>query len=93
MVLAKTRRQLRRAVRVTNQILNSLKLEKHPDKTFIGLIERGFEFLRLHFSRSGLQIAQQTLDNFIAKQPGPYLLNDGSKARRHRKVPNGWGAM
>ena len=33
-----------------------LNLEKHPDKTFIGRIERGFDFLGYHFSRAGLTV-------------------------------------
>jgi RNA-directed DNA polymerase len=35
----------RRAVGLVTQVLGSLRLEKHPDKTFIGRIERGFDFL------------------------------------------------
>ena len=35
-ILAKTRWQLRRAVRVMNRGLAQLGLEQHPDKTFIG---------------------------------------------------------
>ena len=45
LILAPTRRQLRGAVKVVNQMLGALMLEKHPDKTFIGRIERGFDFL------------------------------------------------
>ncbi len=40
LVLAPTRWRLRKAV---NEILDSLGLLKHPDKTFIGRIERGFD--------------------------------------------------
>jgi hypothetical protein len=29
-------------LRLVNEILGALRLEKHPDKTFIGRIERGF---------------------------------------------------
>jgi hypothetical protein len=50
LILAPTHRQLRCAVKVVNQTLGSLNLEKHPDKTFIGRIERGFDFLGYHFS-------------------------------------------
>ena len=82
--LAKTRRQLRRAVRATNQILNLLKLEKHPDKTFIGLIERGFDFLGYHFSRGALQVAQQALDNFIAKATRLYEQSPSAPERAER---------
>jgi len=44
LILAPTRWQLRGAVKVVNQMLGTLGLEKHPDKTFIGMIERGFDF-------------------------------------------------
>ena len=49
-VLTTTRWKLKRAVKVVNQHLNGLKLEKHPDKTFVGRISRGFDFLGYHFS-------------------------------------------
>ncbi len=64
LVLAPNRWKLRQAVRVLNQILFSLKLEKHPDKTFIGRIERGFDFLGYRFSQSELTVARATLENF-----------------------------
>lgn len=44
-ILAPTRWTLRRAVRLVNQTLAELKVEPHPDKTFIGRIKRGFTFL------------------------------------------------
>ena len=56
LVLAPTRWKLRRAVRLLNQVLSSLELEKHPEKTFIGRIEKGFDFLGYHFSRAELSL-------------------------------------
>jgi len=35
-VLAPTRGKLRRAFKAINQVLGALRLEKHPDKTFVG---------------------------------------------------------
>ena len=67
LVLAPTRWKLRRAVRLVNEILGALRLEKHPDKTFIGRIERGFDFLRYRFTRAGLNVARKTIDNFLEK--------------------------
>jgi hypothetical protein len=64
---APTRWKLRDAVKFLSQVLGSLDLEKHPDKTFIGRIERGFDFLGYHFSRKGLMLAKQTIANFIDK--------------------------
>ncbi len=55
LVLAPTRWKLRQAVRVVNQALGALKLDQAPDKTFIGRIEKGFDFLGYHFSPEGLK--------------------------------------
>jgi RNA-directed DNA polymerase len=52
-VLNKTRWQLRRAVVLVNRTLAALKLEKHPDKTWVGKIDRGVDFLGYHHTRAG----------------------------------------
>jgi hypothetical protein len=57
LVLTKTRWQLRRAVRTLNQTFAELKVSPHPDKTFIGRIERGFDFLGYYFCRGPLRLA------------------------------------
>ncbi len=54
-------------MKVVNQVLGSLKLEKHPDKTFIGRIERGFDFLGYHFRPNRLSVAANTIENFVAR--------------------------
>ncbi len=66
-LLAPTRWKLRRAIKRVNQTLNELKLGKHPDKTFIGRIARGFDFLGYHFSPGGLRLAPQTIERFKAR--------------------------
>ncbi len=48
-------------------MLSSLALEKHPEKTFIGRIERGFDFLGYHFSRADFTVARATLENFAVR--------------------------
>jgi len=67
LVLAPTRWTLRRAVKAVNEVLGGLCLEKHPDKTFIGRIGRGFDFLGYHFSREGLSVAKATLEKFVER--------------------------
>jgi hypothetical protein len=44
-VLTKTHSQLRKVARITNEVLKTLKQTKHPDKTYIGRISKGFDFL------------------------------------------------
>ena len=77
LILTKTRWHNRRAVRQLNQCLGALKLEKHPDKTFIGRIEKGFDFLGYHFSREGLRVADETVKRFIAKATRLYEQEKG----------------
>jgi hypothetical protein len=67
LVLAPTRWRLRKAVKAVNEVLGSLGLLKHPDKTFIGRIERGFDFLGYHFGPDGLSVAKKTVENFVAR--------------------------
>jgi RNA-directed DNA polymerase len=67
LILAPTRWKLRRAVKTLNETFTALKLEKHPDKTFIGRIEKGFDFLGYHFSPQGLSVAEITWKKFMAR--------------------------
>ena len=53
MLLSPARRWLRKTVKIVNQVLGSLRLDKHPEKTFIGGIERGFDFPGYHFQPEG----------------------------------------
>jgi RNA-directed DNA polymerase len=67
LILAPTRWKLKKAIRVLNETFSELKLEKHTDKTSMGRIEKGFDFLGYHFSPKGLSVAQKTIDNFVEK--------------------------
>ena len=65
LVLSKTRWHNRQAIKVLNQVFGQLKISKHPDKTFIGKIEKGFDFLGYHFSLEPLQLAHQTVRRHV----------------------------
>jgi len=55
-----TRWKLRQAVRFVSRMLDELRFTKHPDKTFIGPVERGFGFFGLHFTPQGVSVAPAT---------------------------------
>ncbi len=55
------------SIKVLNQTFDELKLEKHPDKTVIGRVEKGFDFLGYHISPEGLSLAKKTIENFISR--------------------------
>ncbi|MBD3251054.1 hypothetical protein GF380_01080 [Candidatus Uhrbacteria bacterium] len=64
-ILAPTRWKLRQVIRAVNQVMNDLQVEKHPDKTFIGRIARGFDFLGYFFSGEGLGIGKKTIARML----------------------------
>ncbi len=78
-VLAPTRWKLRAAVKALNQALGALRLKKHSGKTFIGRIEKGFDFLGYHFSPLGLTLARQTMVNFWERAIRLYEQEPGEK--------------
>ncbi len=67
MVLSPTRWKIRKAVKAVNEVLGSLGLLKHPDKTFVGKTERGFDFLGYHFGPEGFTMAAKTIEQFVAR--------------------------
>jgi hypothetical protein len=66
-VLAPTRHKLRRAIKILNQMFSMLGLEKHPGKTFIGRVERGFDFLGFHLAPGRLTLARATVERFLER--------------------------
>ncbi|MGA8259873.1 MAG: hypothetical protein WB783_06645 [Arenicellales bacterium] len=64
LILAPTRWRLRRAIARVNRVLNELGLAKHPGKTWMGPLDRGFDFLGYHHTRAGLMPAQDTVTRF-----------------------------
>jgi len=71
-ILAPTRWKLRTAIREVNRVMTDLCVQQHPDKTSIGPIARGFDFLGYRFSTNGLTVALQTLERCAARIPRLY---------------------
>ena len=70
LILADTRWKQRRAIGVMNEILEKLKVNKHPDKTDAGHVEKGIDFLGYRFSPGGLTISQHTLNRMATNLAG-----------------------
>ena len=67
-ILAPTRWKLRRAVKRASEILNELNVEQHPDKTFVGRISRGFDFLGYDFSPAGITgMSRRSVEKFAKR--------------------------
>ena len=63
-------------------------MEKHPDKTFIGRIAKGFDFLGYSFEPKGLSIAPKTLANFLDRIA--QLYEQGADVRRIGQYVRNW---
>jgi hypothetical protein len=52
-ILTPSRWKLRKAVKTVQQTLNELKVEMHPDKTFVGRVAQGLAFLSCQMKIGG----------------------------------------
>lgn len=66
-VLTPTRWKLRKAIRDINLVFQGLGLNQHPDKTFIGKIEKGFDFLGYQFGDGKLRVSARTQQNHLRR--------------------------
>ncbi len=60
-IIVPGRWKFRRIVKIVNTVLNRLKIEKHPDKTFIGMAIKGFDFLGYRVKPGKLSVSQSTI--------------------------------
>ena len=92
LVHAPTRRKLRRAVRVVKKVLVAFDLLQHPTKTFIGGVEKGFDWLGYRLSPDSLPLAARTVDNFVARMTRLYEHTSGRPdcAARRREYVRRW---
>jgi retron-type reverse transcriptase len=98
-ILAPTRWKLREVIRLVNQTLAELHVEQHPDKTFIGRIRRGFDFLGYAFTPAGLEAARPAVEQCVERVSrlfarGVDLVHIGAYVRRWlRWTRSGLGAL
>ncbi|CAI2532683.1 Retron-type reverse transcriptase [Serratia fonticola] len=67
-LLTRTRWQLRRCVKRLHEFFNLGGFETHPDKTQLGRIEHGFDWLGVWFTLAGTTIAPRVLENHRARR-------------------------
>lgn len=100
-ILTYSRWQLRKQVKQLNKYLASLGFEKHPDKTFIGKVSRGFDWLGAWLTdKVVVGIAPRALTNHREKVRRLYeQTRHWSKTKQARRVSDYrarwkiWGAM
>ena len=95
-ILAPNRYKLRWAIRAMNQVLCALKLEQHPDKTFMGKLSGGFEALGFRF-RQGVGLcgpSTQAIQRLAGRLTERYAQHRGRESLRqyvHRWISSHFG--
>jgi RNA-directed DNA polymerase len=88
-ILTRTRRQLRQVLKNMHAIVHRLKMRLALNKTFIGRISKGFDFLGYRFGSLGvIGLAQQTIDNH--KQKLLRLDEQNASDQRVEKYVRNW---
>jgi hypothetical protein len=88
-ILTKTRHQLRRVVKEMYPIMTRLKFKLALDKTFIGKISAGFDFLGYRFSHQGIiGLAKKTVTNFTERLSRLY--ESGAPSQRIAQYVQHW---
>ena len=90
LLFTKTRWHNRRVIQLLNQQFNELKIKQHPNKTFIGKIERGFDFLGYHFSRQPLTLAAKTVSRHVERWHRLYE-QQRSNIANSEELARSWG--
>ena len=54
-------------LKAVNEVMADLRVEQHPDKTFIGRVARGVDFLGYWFTPEGLGIASKSVERFAER--------------------------
>ena len=71
-LLTQNKRILRKVIKKTHEILNDLQLSIHPQKTYIGRISKGFNFLGFYFDHKVLLPSRETIRRSFEKSISLY---------------------
>ncbi len=67
LILSKTRWKLRKAIKVLRQEVSNLDLKLSYEKTQVGRIEEGFDFLGFRITPEGIIPSRKTINSFLLK--------------------------
>ena len=66
--------KLRKAIKTVNQHFAKLKLKQHPNKTIIGRIKAGSDFLGYQFGEEKITVSKRRLENHIRRLTQPLFV-------------------
>jgi hypothetical protein len=86
-VLTKSKSALRKIVKITHDVVNDLKLQLHPLKTYIGKINHGFNFLAYYMDHQKILPSKETIRRFHERATALYEQSQATQkpSRRYKK--------
>ena len=79
---------MRKIVKITHEVVQNLKLQLHPSKTYIGKIARGFNFLAYYMDNQKILPSKETIRRFQMRAAALYEPSHTGKniSRRYKKT-------
>lgn len=89
-VLTKSKTALRKVVKVTYKVVDDLRLQLHPNKTYIGKISHGFNFLGYYMDDRKILPSKETIRRFQERGAALYEPSRGNRniSRHHKRNPH-----
>jgi hypothetical protein len=85
-VLTKSKSALRKVVKYTHEVMRNLKFQLHPLKTYIGKINRGFNFLAYYMDDQKILPSKETIRRFHERATALYETpQSGNNHTIHRR--------
>lgn len=90
-VLTTSKTALRKVIKMTHKVLNALKFQLHPSKTYIGKISHGFNFLGYYMDDQKIMPSQETIRRFHERATALYEQSQPNRnvSRRYKKTSHG----
>jgi hypothetical protein len=89
-VLTKSKTALRKVIKITHEIINTLNLQLHSSKTYIGKIRNSFNFLGYYMDDQIILPSKETIRRFHERSSALYEPLQGNRnvSRRYKKNPH-----
>ena len=90
-MLTKSKTALRKVVKSTHKVVNSLKFELHLAKTYIGRISKGFNFLGFYMDDQNILPSKETIKRFLTRATALYEPSQTNRnvSRRSKRNTHG----
>jgi RNA-directed DNA polymerase len=87
LVLTKSKTALRKIIKITHDVMNTLKFQLHPTKTFIGKIKKGFNFLGYYMDFETILPATETIRRAFERTAALYETSQKRNiSRRYKRM-------